>query len=140
MNEKLQHCLQRLLRGQDSDSVNFFFEILCEEGQAVRVDLERGTANIFDEGGDEVGFVQFAIGIQERQPAAEPDPLATAIRDQLVDTMREELHNCPDPLAYVSDPELEQIDVFWDKTVPDGLVLDTDKGKFRVSVAVTPIE
>lgn len=65
MNEKLQQCLQRFLRGQDPDSVNYFFEPLCEEGQAVRVDLQRGTANIFDsETGDEVGFVRFSIDIQ----------------------------------------------------------------------------
>jgi hypothetical protein len=66
--------------------------------------------------------------------------IATAIRDQLVYTMREELWNCPDPVMSVVDPELEQCEVNWDKNTPDGLVLTTEHGKFRVSVVVTPVE
>lgn len=69
------------------------------------------------------------------------EAIARAIRDQLVDTMREELHNCPDGVVYAVEPELEQCDVDWSKDkTPDGLVLTTEHGQFRVSVAVTPVE
>lgn len=65
MNEKLALALQNLLQGQDTDSVNFFFKPLCEEDQAIRVDLNRGIACIIDgETGDEIKIVRFSIDIQ----------------------------------------------------------------------------
>ena len=66
MSEKLQQCLDALLRGQDSDTVNELFTgVLCEDDQFCRVDLQRGTANIFDEDGEEVDFIKFALSIQQ---------------------------------------------------------------------------
>lgn len=65
--------------------------------------------------------------------------VAENIRDQLVSTMREELHNCPDPLVYCANPELEDIDVSWDENTPHGLRLTTDQGVFEVTVSVVKV-
>ncbi|RKZ86258.1 MAG: hypothetical protein DRQ39_05965 [Gammaproteobacteria bacterium] len=67
MNEQLQKALQLLLRGQDDDSVNHFFNALCGPGECVRVDLIRGIVRIHDEEeGTEIRVVEFAISIEEK--------------------------------------------------------------------------
>lgn len=68
------------------------------------------------------------------------DELAIEIRDQLVDGMREELYSCPDPIVYATDPELDEVSISWDDNTPDGLIITTDRGKFRVAVSVVPIQ
>jgi len=75
MQERLQMALQRLLQGQDKDTVNEAFTTAICQGNAAyaddhcRVDLSNGTVNIFNgKTGDEEGFIKFSIDIKEKDP------------------------------------------------------------------------